>query len=205
MGFLKNMVLSWHGALIIGDLVGCRFLWPKGFRYFPFVPVLLLLVAMKRPASMKRPAASRKKPARRQGETSGFGGRSVGNCHLTKQKSATTYISAQTSTLIWWYSLAYWNTEKLKFWSLNTEPEVRDQLPYFSLIDQALLPNLPEFLFCWAFAMPRATALDKLLCTRCTCTGGKCFTQFEGQREAVACERLRFQQMSTHRKDTWMI
>ena len=100
MGFLKNMVLSWHGALIIGDLVGCRFLWPKGFRYFPFVPVLLLLVAMKRPASMKRPAASRKKPARRQGETSGFGGRSVGNCHLTKQKSATTYISAQTSTMI---------------------------------------------------------------------------------------------------------
>ena len=56
----------------------------EGFRYFPFVPVLLLLVAMKRPASMKRPAASRKKPARRQGETSGFGGRSVGKLPFDK-------------------------------------------------------------------------------------------------------------------------
>ena len=51
--------------------------------------------------------------------------------------------------------------------------------------------------------MPRATALDKLIGTRCICSGGACFAQFEGQREAVAHERLRFQKMSTHQKDTY--
>ena len=50
----------------------------EGFQVFPICSCAF--VAMKRPASMKRPAAPSKKPARRQGEASGFGGRSVGNC-----------------------------------------------------------------------------------------------------------------------------